>query len=278
MLDGLALTVRTSLLMALLAALGALLVWVGTYQVDFTSWFDRGVQAGFTGLVDTRVGAVADRLVHLGDPIPFALMSLMLIAAALVRRRPRSALMAMAILGGANVTTQVLKHLTEGPRAYDMGAELWPSGHTTGAMTLALCLVLIVPRRHRPMAAAIGGCFTVAVIYSLMVLGHHLPSDSVAALLVATSWTFLMLAVARLAERRWPSPVRREPALSPAAVLWPVAEVAVFAMIAIVGIAASRPGQVLAMASAQTSFVIGAPLLGALALVLAGGVALSLRR
>ena len=280
-----AFTARTSLLAALLAAFGAWLVWIGTYRIDLTSWFDRGVQTGFIGLDDTRVGDVADLLVHLGDPIPFALMSLALIATAVVRRRPRAALMAAAILGGANVTTQILKRLTEGPRAYDlstwsggMGAELWPSGHTTGAMTLALCLVLVVPRRLRPMAAAAGGCFTVAVVYSLMVLGWHLPSDSVAGLLVATSWTFLVLAAARLAERRRPAPVRREPPLSPVAVLWPVVAVSVFAVVAVFAIAASRPDQTLGMAAAHTSFVLGAPLLGALALALPGGVALSLRR
>ncbi len=271
--------------MALLAAFGAAIVWVGTYRVDLTSWFDRGVQAGFIGLEDTRIGVVADRLVHIGEPVPFALMSLLVIAVAFLRRRPRAALMAIAILGGANVTTQVLKRLTEGPRAYDIagwaggkGAELWPSGHTTGAMTLALCLVLVVSRRLRPVAAAIGGCWTVAMVYSLMVLGHHLPSDSVAALLVATSWTFLALAAARLAERRWPAPVPREPPLTPVAVLWPVASVTVFAVVAVIAVAASRPDQTLALAVAQTSFVLGAPLLGGLALALAAGVAFSLRR
>jgi hypothetical protein len=193
--------------------------------------------------------------------------------------------MAAAILGGANVTTQILKRVTEGPRAYDlatwsggMGAELWPSGHTTGAMTLALCLVLIVPRRLRPLAAAVGGCFAVAVVYSLMVLGWHLPSDSVAGLLVATSWTFLTLAAARVAERRRPAPARREPSLSPVAVLWPVVAVTVFAAVAIVAIATTRPDETLAMAVAHTSFLLGAPLLGGLALALAGGVALSLLR
>ena len=284
-LGPLALTSRTSLLAALLAALGAWVVWIGTYRIDLISWFDRGVQAGFMGLEDTRVGVAAYSIVHLGDPIPFAVMALGLIAIAVWRRRPRAALMAAAILGGANVTTQVLKRLTEGPRAYDlstwpggMGAELWPSGHTTGAMTLALCLVLVVARRLRPLAAAVGGCFTVAMIYSLMVLGWHLPSDSVAALLVATSWTFLMISAARRAERRWPAPERREPPLSRLAVLWPLAAVSVFAAVAALAVAASRPDQVLDLAVARTSFLLGAPLLGALGLALAGGVALSLRR
>ena len=276
---------RTYLLMSLLAAAGAVLVWVGTYRVDLTSWFDRGVQAGFVGLDDTRIGVAADRFVRLGDPVPFALMALALVALAVLRRRPRAALIAAAVVGGANVTTQVLQRLTHSPRAHDLATwsgatavELWPSGHTTGAMTLALCLVLVVPRSLRPIAAAVGGCYVVAMVYSLMVLSRHLPSDSVGAFLVATSWTFLMLAAARAAERRWPVPARGEPSLSRVAVLWPVFAVAVFAAVAIAGIAASRPDQSLALAGAQTSFVLGAPLLGALALALAGGVALSVRR
>ncbi len=276
---------RNTLLPAVASAIALLLVWVGTYRIDLLSWFDRGVQSGFIGLDDTRIGDWAEAIVHLADPVPFAIMSLALIGAALLRRRPRHALMAAAILGGANVTTQVLKGLTPGPRAYDvadwsgnLGHELWPSGHTTAAMTLALCLVLVVPRRGRPMAAAVGGCFAVAVVYSLMVRAWHLPSDSVGGLLVATSWTFGVLTLARLAERRWPSPVRDEPALEPVAVLWPVVAVSACAAVAVLGVAVSRPGQTLALAIEHSAFVVGAPLLGFLALCLAGGVALSLRR
>lgn len=285
MLSLLAFTARTSLIASLFAAFGVVLVWIGTYRVDLTSWFDRGVQTGFIGLRDTRAGLLADRIVDLGDPVPFAVMGLALIAVAGLRRRLRIALMAAAILAGANVTTQLLKQVTEGPRAYDvatwtggMGSELWPSGHTTGAMTLALCLVLVVGRRLQPIAAAVGGFYAVAMIYSLMVLGHHLPSDSVAALLVATSWTFLVLSAARVAERRWPEPVRPESPLSQRAVLWPLIAVSALGAVAVLALVASRPDQTLAHALAHTSFVVGAPLLGGLALALAGGVALSVRR
>lgn len=278
-------TLRATLLSAVASAVALVLVWVGTYRVDFISWFDRGVQSGFIGLDDTRIGAWAHFIVRLADPLPFALMSLALIGVALLRRRPRHALMAAAILGGANVTTQVLKRLTEGPRAYDvtvwpggLGSELWPSGHTTAAMTLALCLVLVVPRRGRPVAAAVGGWFAVAMVYSLMVLAWHLPSDSVGGFFVATGWTFGVLTLARLAERRWPAPTRREPTLGPVAVLWPVLAVSACAAVVVLGVAASRPGQARGHAIEHTAFVLGAPLLGLLALTLAGAVALSLRR
>ena len=278
-------TLRATLLPALASTVALVLVWAGTYRVDLTSWFDRGVQSGFIGLADTRAGEWADFFVHLADPLPFALASLLLIGIALLRRRPRHALMAAAILGGANVTTQVLKRLTEGPRAYDvtawagdLGYELWPSGHTTAAMTLALCLVLVVPRRGRPVAAAVGGWYAVGVVYSLMVLAWHLPSDSVGGFLVATGWTFGVLTVARLAERRWPAPNRSEPALGPVAVLRPVVAASACAAAVVLAVVASRPGEAIGHAIEHTAFVLGAPLLGMLALTLSGAVALSLRR
>ena len=57
-----------------------------------------------------------------------------------------------------------------------------------------------------------------------------------------------------------------------------MAGVGVGAAVAIAGIPASRPYETLALAVAHTSFVLAAPLLGALAPALVGGVALSLRR
>lgn len=265
--------------------LALILVWLGTYRIDLTSRFDRGVQTGFIGLDDTRLGDWAELIVDLVDRRPFGVMSLILIAVAVSRRRLRLALMTATILVGANVTTQVLQRLSEGPRAYEVattsgviGAELWPSGHTTGAMTLALCLVLVLPRRLQPLGATVGGCFAVAVVYSLMVLAHHLPSDSVGAFFVATSWTFAVLTVCRLVDRRWPGPARLDPPLRPATVLWPLLTVAAISAIVVIGVAAGRPDQALSHVVAHTAFTLGAPLLGALGLLLASGVALVLRR
>src|SRR4029079_8811686 len=97
--------------LAMLAAIGCLaalvLAWVATFS-PAGRWLDQAALQGFAGLRRPRVTPLADAIAHLGDPIPFALCGLGLVAIALVRRRPRVALVVPIILLGANVTTQVL--------------------------------------------------------------------------------------------------------------------------------------------------------------------------
>jgi len=68
---------------------------------------------------------------------------------ALVRRRFDLALAAVALIGGANVTTQILKYdlftrpdLSQGPNSL-------PSGHTTVALSIALAAVIVAPSAWR---------------------------------------------------------------------------------------------------------------------------------
>ena len=61
-------------------------------------------------------------------------------------------------------------------------------------MSLALALVLAVPARRRPLAAALGAVFAVAVSYSFLTLGWHYPSDVLGGFLVAVIWAQLALA------------------------------------------------------------------------------------
>ena len=62
----------------------------------------------------------------------------------------------------------------------------WPSGHATAAMSFALCAVLAAPARLRPLVAAVGAAFAVAVCYSFLALAWHYPSDVLGGFLVAT--------------------------------------------------------------------------------------------
>jgi membrane-associated phospholipid phosphatase len=277
--------VLSPVLLTIASAVALLLVWVATYRIGLTSWADRGVQHGFVGLADTRAWDVAKSVAHLVDPRPFAVLAGALVVIALIRRQPRLAVGAAVILAGANVTTQVLKRITAESRAFDvaswsggMGQELWPSGHTTAVMTLVLCLVLVSSRRLRPTAAALGALFAVAVVYSILLLGWHLPSDVLGGFLVATGWTFATVAVLRSMELRWPSAGRAERPLRLAAVLTPPVAVSVLVVVAVLSVALMRPGRTLAHAIEHSAFMLGAPLIGAAALALATGVAVALRR
>ena len=125
-------------------------------------------------------------------------------------------------MGLAPLTAETLKPLLAHPHlqvgAVHVGAASWPSGHSTAALALVLCAVLVAPARLRPLVAAAGAVFAVAVGGFLLILAWHMPSDVLGGYLVATLWTALAVAALRssgapLAE---PAPARARRPLSPA--------------------------------------------------------------
>ena len=117
-----------------------------------------------------------------------------------------------AVMALAPLTAEMLKPLLAHPHdivgGVHIGPASWPSGHSTAALTLALCAVLVAPSRVRPLVAAIGGAFAVAVGLVLLILAWHMPSDVLGGYLVATLWMALAVAALRGAERRWPAGAR----------------------------------------------------------------------
>ena len=109
----------------------------------------------------------------------------------------------------APFTSETLKPLLAHPHArvgdVHIGPASWPSGHSTAALALVLCAVLVTPARLRPVVAGVGGVFAVAVGCSLLILAWHMPSDVLGGYVVATLWMALAVAALRLAERRWPT-------------------------------------------------------------------------
>jgi membrane-associated phospholipid phosphatase len=216
------------------------------------------VLEGFMGLPGH---AYALDLVHMFDPAPYAVLSLSLVAGAVIARRPRAAAAALVTMLGAGVTTQFLKPLLafqrDFPPMHYMGPIAYPSGHTTAVMSLALALIIVSPARLRPLAAAAGGLLTVATVFSLLVLGSHYPSDIVGGLLVASTWACVATAVLRL---------ELKPSLDGAALGAVVLAAAGAVLVAL------RPADAFAYAAANTTFVVGALAIAAGALVLSGSV------
>jgi hypothetical protein len=146
-------------------------------------------------------------------------------------------------------------------------------------MSLTLALVLAVPARRRPLVAALGAVFVVAVCYSFLTLSWHYPSDVLGGYLVAVMWTQLALAAlfgldARRARRVVDG---GGPSLSLRAVLTPPA-VAVLAAAVLAGfVALAHPHAVVTFLHQHKAFVLGAGTIGALALALATALVLGLR-
>jgi membrane-associated phospholipid phosphatase len=259
------------------------LCWVLTFHVGFAARADVSVLNGFIGLSHAHTRELAYRIARLCSPDPYVYLAAVPVLVALLRRRPLVALAIIAILIGANATTELLKPLLAATRPAPaantpIGFGSWPSGHATAAMSLALCCVIAAPARARPWVAALGAVFAVAVSYSFLSLAWHYPSDVCAGYLIATAWTLVVVsALFAVQDRRAPATAPRRSRIPLAAALEPpvAAVCAALALVAIVVLA--RPHAVVQYARYHKGFVIGAIVIGALALAIATSVMLALR-
>jgi membrane-associated phospholipid phosphatase len=200
--------VKAPLLAAFLCAASIVPLAVAAYSFDPAEMLDRHL------LFDLRreVGfghTFAAAFVNLGDLAALLVMLAAVCAIGFGFGRRREVLVAVVLVAGANITTQVLKGVLEHARtkAFERGWELpwpssFPSGHTTAAASIAVALLLVVPAGYRLLAAGVGAALTAAVASSVVILGWHYPSDVLGALLVVGTWG--LCAVAYLRQRAMP--------------------------------------------------------------------------
>ncbi|MGO1258691.1 MAG: phosphatase PAP2 family protein [Brachybacterium sp.] len=123
----------------------------------------------------------------------------------LVRRRLRLLIPLTVLAIGANLTTQLIKHVLVTRQALGPGIDItpnsFPSGHTTLAAT-AMIAVVLAAGRARVVLAPLGALWTLAAGLGTLVVGWHRPSDVIGAIAVAAAWTFLVLAADGLHTRR----------------------------------------------------------------------------
>jgi membrane-associated phospholipid phosphatase len=208
-------------LAAVVCALGLVAVALYGLVWDVGHARDVAMLHGFSALDQSRFTFEIKLIARLPDPLPYAFAGLLCIGVALWRRRPHRAVAVAVLLVATGATTQLLKHGLATPRFADwlgfygqIEPASWPSGHSTAAMTLALCAVLVSPPAVRPVIALVGGAFAVGVGYATLALAWHYPSDVVAGYLVAGLWVSLAVAVLQhvepVAAERAPAP-RWEP-------------------------------------------------------------------
>src|SRR5258708_29953314 len=173
---------RTALLAALAGAIGLATTGAIALLLPYAQAHDRATLQGFTALSHTRAAPLANTIGHLVDPSGYALIGLVFIVIALLRGRPRLALVVPLIMLLAVASAELLKPLIGASRGGDWltaGAQVaagsWPSGHATAAMTVALCGVLVSPSSLRPLAVALGTPLTVGVRYSVLLLQWDFP-------------------------------------------------------------------------------------------------------
>jgi membrane-associated phospholipid phosphatase len=279
---------RTAFTGAGLGVAALALTWYAAHEIAWLRRVDVNILLGFLQLNRPRVDWIAQAFVWLCDPSHYVVLAVVPVAIALARGRKRLAGAAIAVLVAANGTAELLKPLTAGPRDHVIvpGVVLsnatWPSGHTTAAVSLALTLILCVPARLRPAVSGLMALFVIGVVYSLLALGAHYPSDIVGGFEVAGTWTLLALGTLWTYEAHRPALATR---LSEAgarvsvlgAVLPPLA--ALLAVVAVgVTVLATRAHAAIDFAHSHIAFIAAASALVALSFGCATGLSLLLRR
>ena len=270
------------LLLATLTAIALAITGVLAKLVPLTRAGDVRTLNGFVDLNAPHRTPALNTVAHLADPVPYALVGLVLAMIALARGRARVAVAIPLIFVATGVTTEALKHLLATQRFDEwlghaqIASASWPSGHSTAAMTMALCAVIVAPPRLRPTVAAVGGAFAVAVAYAILTLGWHFPSDVFGGYLVAATYVLLAVSAIAFGERRRPSRRGAEAGSRPIDVV-PALGVVLVGAGAAAGVAFARPQGLVDYASTHTTFVAGALAIAALAAVLAGVIASGFR-
>ena len=177
-----------------------------------TVLFALGLAATYLLFVRTAVGQKVDNAALIGrEVVPeefvgdawtildtvgiigLAATALAVVTFAALRGRWWQAAAAGAVIVGANLTTQVLKHgLLTRP---DLTAQTikdfntFPSGHATVAISVAAALLLVVSTRHRAAVAVPAMIYATAVGIATVTAGWHRPSDAIGAWFVVGIWT-----------------------------------------------------------------------------------------
>jgi membrane-associated phospholipid phosphatase len=262
---------------------------ISVYHTTQGRWLDNAALEGFLSTVDDeRRQSIADAIASLADPGPFLLIGFTIIAVALLKRAPRRAAAVTTLLVGASATSQILKPLLAKARfeadvvSFDhvvnpiINAPAFPSGHATAAMALALGAVMVTPRAWRPLVAAVGALFALAVGLAVVALAWHYPSDVVGGYLVASTWCLLTLAGLRYADERWPTPGTIRAAARTKAPTPSTAAMAIAATAAAVvtGITLARPQRLTDFAAAHTTATLAAIAISLTAAALVAAVSL----
>jgi membrane-associated phospholipid phosphatase len=272
------------LVLGALSAAAAAIVWLAAFVLPGGRVLDAAALRAFAGVARTPLEPSINGVAVLADPLPFVLAGALLVGVALLRRRPLMAAIVPVVLVGANACTQLLKPALADLRIIDVGSMSriytgsWPSGHATASMSLALCLILVVGPRLRPVAALVGAAYAIGVGYALVALGWHLPSDVLGGYLVAASFTLLGAAALAALETRRPVPAAPR-AGPPVTIPWAgaAASAAVLAALAALVLVRQHP-QVATAAARHAETLVVASVIGALGLTLTAGLALALRR
>jgi membrane-associated phospholipid phosphatase len=178
---------RLSLLMAVVA--GSMVVFAVNYGFFVRTTLGQELDnAALVGGEHEPQGVISEAwdLLDIISVASLALACVVIGVVALLRKRFALAFAALAAIGLANVTTQLLKRVVlERPDLIGAGdLNSLPSGHATVAASVAVGLVMVTAPRWRSTVALVSVLFAIAVAVAVVTAAWHRPSDSIAAFCV----------------------------------------------------------------------------------------------
>ncbi|WP_185021556.1 phosphatase PAP2 family protein [Curtobacterium sp. PhB130] len=135
--------------------------------------------------------------------VPVILLLIVVIAAvAFARRRLAVGLAAGLVVLASAGTSTLLKRIAVRPEiAQSTTPNSFPSGHATIALAALFAVLMVTPRRFRPVVLLVGAAYAVFVANQTVVYGWHRVSDIVGACGVALFWLGIVRAVGPLVDR-----------------------------------------------------------------------------
>ncbi|HET9073921.1 MAG TPA: phosphatase PAP2 family protein [Solirubrobacteraceae bacterium] len=185
-------------------------MWALAFHSALVARADGHASSAFLrlGAAHPALTALAHDATILCQPGPYAALASLPILVALLRRRWVLAAALVLIIPGAVISAELLKalisQLRPAPPVPGLAAATgsWPSGHATASMIVVLAGVLASPRRWRPACAGLGSLGALAIMFSVLILGWHLPSDVLGGVLLAALWACLAVAGVSIVEAR----------------------------------------------------------------------------
>ncbi|RQX13544.1 PA-phosphatase, partial [Micromonospora chalcea] len=146
--------------LALLQTAAFVLVWRFAVHTELGQWLDTVALTG-NQIGQDRIDGPVDTLLNAMSVVSLLAATAVIGFIALIRGRKALAVTATLLIAGANVTTQLLKHFLVRP---DFGIDperaaagnSLPSGHTSVAASVAVALILVLPRKLRAAGAFLG--------------------------------------------------------------------------------------------------------------------------
>jgi len=171
-----------------LAALGFVIVPSVYAAAVLTPVGQRMEDAALGGVRESDLFSSDTALNVISVPV-ILLLVVVIVAVAFARRRLSVGLGAGAVVLASAATSTLVKRIAERPEiAQSTTPNSFPSGHATIALAALFAVLMVTPRRFRPIVTLLGAVYAVFVANQTVVYGWHRVSDIIGACAIAMFW------------------------------------------------------------------------------------------